>query len=324
MPNAPVLLLALNPDAIDPEQLAEVQAAAPGMRVIVTRDRAEIEAVLSDIEIAAAYFPRDLLTKAPNLRWYQQWAAGADWLMRHPELADRKFKITTASGVHSVQITEHIIGMLLAFARRLPQALRAQGEKEWRDAKGDEVFELYGKRMLLVGVGAIGTRTAEIATALGMRVTGVRRDPSKTVPGVESMHAVGKLRELLPSADFVVITAPLTEENRGMFGEAELNLMKRSAYLVNIGRGGTIDEAAMIRALQAGTISGAALDVFEKEPLSPDSPLWDMENVIVTAHYSGASPEYDRRAVRVLVENLNRFSSGHHMNNELGYTTRKT
>lgn len=317
MPDTPVLLLALKPDAVSQEQLAEVQAAAPGMRLVVTRDRAEIEAVLDDVEIAAAYIPRDLLSKAPNLKWYQQWSAGSDWLMRHPELADRKFKITTASGVHAVQITEHIIGVLLAFARRLPRALKAQSEKEWRDSRGDEVFELYGKRMLLIGVGAIGTRTAEVATALGMKVTGVRRDPSKTVPGVESMHGVGELRELLPSADFVVLTAPLTQESRGMLGEAEFNLMKRSAYLVNIGRGGTIDEAAMIRALQAGTISGAALDVFEKEPLRSDSALWEMENVIITAHYSGVSPEYDRRALRILLENLTRYLSEGSLSNEL-------
>ncbi len=317
MSNAPVLLIALNPDAVSQEQLDEVQAAAPGMRLVVTHDRAKMEAVLDDIEIAAAYFPRDLLAKAPNLRWYQQWSAGSDWLMRHPELTDRKFKITTASGVHAVQITEHIIGVLLAFARRLPQALKAQGEKEWRDSRGDEVFELYGKRMLLIGVGAIGSRTAEVATALGMKVTGVRRDPSKTVPGVESMHGVGELRELLPSADFVVLTAPLTQESRGMFGEAEFNLMKRSAYLVNIGRGGTIDEAAMIRALQAETIRGAALDVFEKEPLSSDSALWEMDNVIITAHYSGTSPEYDRRAVGILLENLSRYLGKGRLSNQL-------
>lgn len=317
MPNAPVLLLALNPDAVSQDQLAELRAAAPGMRVIVTRERAEIEAVLDDIEIAAAYFPRDLLLKAPRLKWFQQWAAGADWLLRHPEFNDRKFKITTASGVHAVQITEHIIGVLLAFARRLPQALKAQGEKAWRPSRGGEVFELYGKRMLLVGVGAIGARTAQIAAALGMKVSGVRRDPSKTVPGVESMHGVGELRSLLPSADFVVLTAPLTEESRGMMGEAELKLMKRSAFLVNIGRGGTVDEAALVEALQGGQIAGAALDVFEREPLDAESPLWGMDNVIVTAHYSGATPEYDRRAVTLLTENQARHRDGADLCNQV-------
>jgi len=300
MPDAPVLLIALEPDALSQEQVAEVQALAPHMRVIVTKDHAEIEALLDDIEICAGPFPRRFLTRMPNLKWYQQWSAGMDWLLRAPELDDRKFLITSASGVHAVQITEHIIGVLLAFARRLPQALKLQGQKQWREFMNHEVFELYGKRMLLIGVGAIGSRTAQVATALGMKVTGVRRDASKHVDGVESMHNVDELHDLLPEADFVVITAPLTAENRGMIGEAEFKLMKRSAYLVNIGRGATIDEAAMIRALQAGQISGAALDVFEKEPLDPASPLWEMENVIITGHSSGASPEYDARALEIL------------------------
>lgn len=317
MPTAPVLLLALNPETLDPDLVAQVEAAAPGMRVVVTRDRTEIETLLPDIEIAAAYFPRDLLLKAPNLKWYQQWAAGADWLLRHPEFNDRNFKITTASGVHAVQITEHIVGVLLAFARRLPQALKAQGEKAWRPSRGEEVFELYGKRMLLVGVGAIGARTAQIAAALGMKVSGVRRDPSKTVPGVESMHDAGELRELLPSADFVVLTAPLTDKSRGMLGEAEFKLMKRNAYLVNIGRGGTVDEAALIEALRGGLIAGAALDVFEREPLDSKSPLWELDNVIITAHYSGASPEYDSRAVSLFLNNLNRFRMGMELANEI-------
>lgn len=309
MPQAPVLLLALNSDTLDPDLRTQVEEAATGLRVVVTRDRAEIEALLPEIEVAAAYFPRDLLLKAPNLKWFQQWAAGTDWLLKHPEFNNRKFEITNASGVHAVQITEHIIGVLLAFARRLPQAFKAQGEKQWKPSRGEEVFELYGKRMLLVGVGAIGARTAQIADALGIKVTGIRRDPSKSVPGVESMHAPDELRDLLPTADFLVLTAPLTEESRGMFGEAEFKLMKPSAYLVNIGRGGTIVESELIKALRSGLIAGAALDVFEQEPLPDGSPLWEMENVIVTAHYSGASPEYDRRAVELLLTNMKHYVS---------------
>jgi phosphoglycerate dehydrogenase-like enzyme len=264
-----------------------------------------------------------LLARMPNLRWYQQWGAGADWLMRHPEIAGRDFVITNASGVHAIQISEHILALMLALARRLPQACRAQLRGEWQRQEHERLFELAGKTMVLIGVGAIGARTAALAAALDVRVIGVRRNAGEPIPGVARMVGPERLLEVLPLADFVVLTIPLTPETRHMIGERELRAMKPSAHIFNIGRGGTIDEAALIRALRAGWIAGAGLDVFEKEPLPADSPLWQMENVLITAHYAGATPHYNERAMTLFLDNLRRYRAGEPLRNvvdkQLGY-----
>jgi phosphoglycerate dehydrogenase-like enzyme len=315
------VLLGFKPEVLSSAQVEQVRAAAAGMRVMVSRERDEIEGALDDIEIVAGSCPRELLPRARNLRWYQQWGAGADWLLRHPEAAGLDFVLTNASGVHSIPISEHILAYLLAFARRLPQAMRAQLNREWRGRL--EVFELAGKTMLLIGVGEIGERTALLAEALGMRVLGVRRNRERTAPAIEAMFGPDDLLTLLPEADFVVLTVPLTSETRGLIGERELRAMKASAYLVNIGRGGTVGEEVLARALKEGWIAGAGLDVFEAEPLSEDSPLWLLENVIITAHYSGSTPHYNERALAIFLENLKRYHNGEPLINvvdkRLGY-----
>ena len=312
------------------------------MDIVRTQDRAEIEAILPDVEIVVGSLPYDLLVDATSLRWFQQWGAGADWLLRHPEVIDLDFVLTNASGVHAVPISEHIFAFLLAVARRFPQAARAQPERIWVSNQWqrqsptisadqqfdfvigkDRVFELAGKTMLLIGVGAIGERTAKIAAAFDMRVIGLRRNVALAVPGIERMVCPDQLLDVLPEADFVVITAPLTPETRHMIDKRAFDAMKPSAYIVNIGRGATIVERDLIDALQNGSIAGAGLDVFEQEPLPKDSPLWGMENVIITSHYSGLTPEYDARAIEIFLDNLNRYRAGEPLRNvvdkRLGY-----
>jgi phosphoglycerate dehydrogenase-like enzyme len=318
------ILLGFEPGTLSEEQLARVRAAAPEAHIVVTRDRDQIEAMLDDIEIVAGGFPHDLLPQTRNLRWLQQWGAGADWLLRHPEAVDLDFVLTNASGVHPIPISEHILAFLLALARGLHRATCAQVRREWiPQDQHEDVFELAGKTMLLVGVGAIGERTAELATALGMRVLGMRRDPAVGAPGVEAMFGPDQLLELLPEADFVVLTVPLTHETQGMIGERELRAMKPTAYIVNIGRGGTIQERVLIRALEEKWIAGAGLDVFETEPLPDDSPLWTMENVIITSHYAGLTPRYHERALEIFLDNLQRYQAHDPLRNvvdkKLGY-----
>jgi len=305
------ILLNFEPDMMSETDLAQIQALAPDMSILVTHDREEIESVLDEIEIAVGGFPRELLPGARNLRWLQQWGAGADWLLRYPEAVELDFVLTNVSGVHAIPISEHILAFLLAFGRGFHLAIRAQGRCEWFSYEQQkDIFELVGKTMLLVGVGAIGERTAQVAAALGMRVLGVRRDPSVDAPGVEAMFGPDQLLDLLPEADFVVLAIPHTHETEGVIGERELRAMKPTAHLINIGRGGIIQEGALIRALQEGWIAGAGLDVFETEPLPEDSPLWDMDNVIITAHYAGATPHYDERAMAIFLDNLRRYQAG--------------
>lgn len=310
-----VALLSFPFGDVGAEQVRRVEELLPDMRVVVTRDRAVIEPLLGEVEIVAGWLEPDLVARAPRLRWMQQWGAGADWLMRHPDAAERDFVLTNASGVHAIPISEHIIATVLMFARGLHLAVRAQARREWWRPGRDGLFELAGRTMLLVGVGAIGERTAALAAALGMRVEGVRRDPSAAASGVAAMYAPDELRDRLPHADVVVLTVPLSHETKGMIGEPELRAMRRTAYLVNIGRGGTVDEAALVLALREGWIAGAALDVFAEEPLPASSPLWDMERCIITAHYSGITPAYDDRAMEIFLDNLQRFRAGEPLRN---------
>lgn len=317
------ILLALDPGSVSEDQLEAVKALAPDKRLILTRDRQEIETVLDEVEIAAGGLPRELVALAPNLRWMQQWGAGADWLMRTPEARRKDFILTNASGVHAIPISEHILAFMFAFARGLHHSIRAQQRHDWSRSKGRAAFELAGSTVILIGVGAIGERTAEMAAALGMRVLGVRRDPTVPAKGVEAMYGPGELLPLLPQGDFVVLTVPLTYETRGMIGERELRAMKDTAIVINTGRGGTIQQDALIRALQEGWIGGAGLDVTDPEPLPADSPLWDMENVIITPHNSGGTPKYNERAMAIFLDNLRRYLSGQPLQNvvdkELGY-----
>jgi phosphoglycerate dehydrogenase-like enzyme len=319
------ILISLAPGTLSPEQVARVRETAPvGVPVVVTRDRNEIEAMIDGIEVAAGWFPADLLPQASNLRWYQQWSAGADWLLRHPEAVEADFVLTNTSGIHAVPIAEHVFALLLAFGRELPRALRAQDRHEWIPQRDHpRLFELNGKTMVLIGVGAIGRRIAQVATAVGMEVLGVRRDPAQTVPGVTSMWGPDELLSLLPRADVVVLTVPLTEETRGMIGRTELEAMKETATLVNVGRGGTVDEAALADGLRNGRIGRAALDVFDDEPLPEHASLWNLENLIVTSHYAGVTPHYHERALDVFLDNLERYTAGEDLKNvvdkDLGY-----
>jgi phosphoglycerate dehydrogenase-like enzyme len=317
------ILLGMEADTLSDENRAQIKALAPDKPLLVTRDQEDVEQHLEDIEIAVRWFPRELLPRASALRWMQQWGAGADWLMDYPEAATMDFMLTNASGVHAVPISEHILAFLLSFARGLHISARMQARHEWKSPDQPDVFELADKTMVLVGVGAIGERTAVLANALDMRVLGVRRDPEVGAPGVVAMYGPDQLFDLLSEADFVVLTVPLTPETQDMIGEQELRAMKPSAYIVNIGRGDTINEAALIRALEEGWIAGAGLDVFETEPLPEDSPLWAMDNVIITAHYSGRTPKYDDRAMAIFLDNLRRYQTGAPLRNvvdkSLGY-----
>jgi phosphoglycerate dehydrogenase-like enzyme len=309
------LLLALAPEHIPPDTLEQIGRLAPDLRIAVTNQRAEIEALLGSVVIAAGSVPPDLVVRAPALRWYQQWGAGADWLLRYPQAVEQEFVLTSASGVHAVPISEQIIGALLMFARGMHRAVRAQTRREWWRPPQDELFELPGKTMLIIGVGAIGARTAELAGALGMRVEGLRRNPDRPVPGVAALYGPDRLHERLGQADVVVLTVPLSAETRGMIGPAELRVMRPGAYLINIGRGGTVDEPALVQALSEGRLAGAALDVFAEEPLPAESPLWSLEQVILTAHYAGATPHYDERALAIFLDNLGRFQAGEPLRN---------
>jgi phosphoglycerate dehydrogenase-like enzyme len=241
------------------------------------------------------------------------------------ELAARGIVVTNNSGVHAPNIAEHLMAMMLAFARQLPFLYRGQLAREWRDSTTrPRVFELSGQTLLVVGLGDIGLALAERAAAFGMRVIGTRRRPEQPAPStVSRVVATDRLAEVLPEADHVAICLPLTAGTRGLFDAAMLTRMKPTGYLYNIGRGPIVATDALVEALANGGLGGAGLDVTDPEPLPPDSPLWAMDNVLITMHTSGGTPHYWDRALELLVANIDRYERGEELHNrvdpETGY-----
>ena len=271
-----------------------------------------LEPILRETEVILTnpIAPDDIVERAPNLKWLQLTSAGVDRLLDAP-VVNSHVAVTTASGIHATPISEYVIGAMLAFAKGFPNAFRAQQERAWRPFWPDE---LEDKTVGVLGVGAIGARVVRLTSALDMRVLAVRRSVNRRLtgadagmPGVDEMLPPSDLSYLLAESDYVVVALPLTPDSRGLIGEPELRAMKPNAVIVNIGRGAIIDEAALVRALKEGWIAGAALDVFQQEPLSPESELWGLDNVIVTPHISGGTPRYMERAVGLFCDNLRRY-----------------
>ena len=309
-----VILLNLSTDRFNSIYRQNMEQLAEGREIICTTDRNEIEKNLPRIEICIGSVPTELFVKMPRLRWIQTWAAGVDWLMAYPELKEHPVKITNSSGIHREQITEHIFGLILSHRRCFPFAFANQKKHEWQKADSNDLSVIAGKTMLILGYGAIGEQCAKAALGFGMKVIGVKRH-ARAVKDEIRIETIDKLHELLGEADYVVNILPYTHNTHGLFGKKEFGLMKNSAIYVNVGRGLTTDEDALIDALKTGKISAALLDVTAEEPLSKDSPLWDMENVIITAHYAGLRPEYSDLAMDIALENLKRYNKGEELVN---------
>ncbi|MDR1277615.1 MAG: D-2-hydroxyacid dehydrogenase [Treponema sp.] len=311
-----LILVSLSPDRLVPNITELLREAGENRPVLLSTKAAEIEPVLDQIEISMGDPPFALLSRMPRLRWVQLWSAGADLIQRFPELRDLPFRLCSASGIHGQQLTEHVFGLILAWNRGFPAAFAAQKRREWLNTEDRLIRVLSGKTMLILGFGAIGEQIARTSLVFGMTAIGLRRTPSKdsAPPGVR-LESAEKLRDFLPQADYVVNILPATPDTRHIFGEPEFCRMKPEALYINVGRGATTGEAALIKALESKQIAGALLDVTEQEPLPAGSPLWDMDNVILTSHYAGRHPEYGRLALDLALENLGRYVRGEPLKN---------
>jgi len=262
----------------------------------------------ADVLVCSGLWNNALPAMAPRLRFVQSCSAGTDQYDR-AVIAAAGIRLASAQGCNANAVSEHAIAQILAILRRLPEARDNQARKFWRGMMGDfarREDEAGGKTVIVVGTGRIGGRIARICKALDMQVIGVRRDPSAGANGADEVHSFQNLPALLPRADFVVLACPLTDETRGLIGAAALAAMKPTAHIVNVARGRVVDETALIAALQAGRIAGAALDVTVDEPLPEASPLWTMPNVLVTPHTGGETHKYEDNVLDMMMENLNR------------------
>lgn len=286
----------------------------PAVRFDDPATREECDALLphADVVLGYAVRPRNFAL-AGRVRWIHSTAAGVSHLL-FPELVESSITVTNARGVHARAMAEHVLGVMLAFTRRLHVARDRQAARRWTQAElwqGEPAFgELAGATLGLVGFGRIGEAVAQAARAFGMRVLAVRRRPAADPAPAHAQWGPERLDDLLAESDWVVLAAPHTPATDRLLDAARLARMKPGARLVNIARGALVDEAALVAALRAGRLAGAALDVTAVEPLAADSPLWGMPEVIVTPHVSGVGPRFWERITAQFADNLRRFLAG--------------
>jgi D-2-hydroxyacid dehydrogenase (NADP+) len=283
--------------------------------------RKELDTILADAEISFGMrTPVNLLARAPKLKWIQVTSAGVDRYLTE-EFNRSKIILTNASGIHATPIGEFVVSLMLMFTKNAPLFFDAKQKKQWLRSPGTV---LRGKTVGIVGLGSIGQEVARLCKAFRMRVIATRRSPKRRYArNVDLLLPPNGLPRLLEESDYVAICLPLTKETRKLIGEAELKMMKPTAYIINIGRGPIIDEEALIRALEEKQIAGAGLDVFTTEPLPKESKLWDLPNAIISPHVSGGREDYEVGAIDIFCRNLQRYLEGKRMinvvNKEKGY-----
>lgn len=316
-----VLLSADDPDAAPFRKAVEQDPFLQDRIDLRFATRETASGIIGDCEVVACgVLPPNLLDAAVQLRWMAFWSAGLDGKIT-PQIQARHLLLTNASGVHGPNIAEHVMAYMLMFTRQMEMHMRAQIAGRWdREAplKRSGASELTGQTLGIVGLGRIGESLTVRAKAFDMRVIAVKRDPSTRYEAAiqpDALYGLNDLPLLLRESDHVCIALPLTPETHHLFNAAMLAYMKPSAYLYNIARGKIIDESALIDALCAGKIAGAGLDVFEIEPLPADSPLWRLENVILTPHVAGITPHYFARFASLFAANLRRFLNSEPLQN---------
>jgi len=298
-----------------------VQRAFPEMKVVHLTTYEHIDDELPDTDIFVGYSLKPAqFVAAKKLRWLHSTAAGVDQLM-YPELRGSDVVVTNAGGVHSVPMAEHILGLLIALARRFPSSFRHQMNSHWgqQEIWDDQLRprELQGQTLLFVGFGAIGRETAKRVRPLGMKIWAVTRTGQGDPALADRYLPAAQLEEVLHQADYVILAAPVTPETHHLMNAARLGAMKPTAFLINVARGTLIDEAALIDTLRRRAIAGAALDVTEHEPLPANSPLWSLDNCLITPHTSSASEFLWDRQTELLLENLARWFAGRELINKV-------
>ena len=295
---------------------ARLAAALPALEVVIAEDEAAAAQALPGAEAAFGTLTPALLAHATRLRWLQAPQAAPPAGFYHDGLVKHPVVVTNFREIYNDHIAAHIMAFVLAFARGLHRYLPQQLRREWRPAPLDEaVVHLPGSTALIVGVGGIGAETARVAAAFGMRVIGVDARRRDAPPGVLKLDGPEALDSLLGEADFVILTVPHTPATQGFMGRARFQRMKRSAFFINIGRGLTTRLDDLVAALLAGEIAGAALDVFEEEPLPAAHPLWTIPGVLITPHTAGYGPHLDERRFAIVMDNGRRFLAGEPLRN---------
>ena len=285
--------------------------SVPGMKIVVAEDRAQAAAAIATADAAFGTLPADLLPKATRLRWLQAPQAAPPAGYYYDELISHPATVTNFREIYNDHISAHILSFVLAFARGLHVFIPQQLRREWKKPPENEgVVSLPGSTALIVGLGGIGAETARLLAAFGMRVLAVDARRTEKPEHVTELAPASALDRLLPEADFVILTVPHTPATEGFFNVTRFAAMKRTAFFINIGRGMTTRLDDLVAALRDGKIAGAALDVYEQEPLPSDHPLWGLPNVLLTPHMAGYGPHLNERRFQIIQDNCRAFANG--------------
>lgn len=287
---------------------ARLATDLPEAELYLATTPAEAEPAIAEVEAAFGQLPPALFAKAANLKWLASPRAGPEPSFYHPALVASAVVVTNVRGIYNDHISAHIMAFLLGFARGLPHYQDRQRQGRWQ--KGQPTLYLPEATLLIVGVGGIGAETARLAAAFGMTVLALDPRVETAPPGVAELHRPAALDDLLPRADVVAVTAPETPATQGLFDRAKFRLMKPTACFINIGRGATVVLDDLDRALREGEIAGAALDVFQIEPLPEGHPLWQAPGMVLTPHVAADGPHLNERRYQVFLENARRFAAG--------------
>jgi len=301
---------------VNEKYMQELKNENTNFDIFYAQDYDDALKYVNDTEIIVSFdsdFNSDLLEKANKLKWIHLLSAGADTLPFNL-LKKKKILLTNSKDIHKHQISQQVLGYMLMIERSLDKFLRKQINKEWD--RSVQVSELTEKSALIIGAGSIGEEIARLLKEFGMKTYGIRNSGKPSVY-IDKMYSSIENCDVIADVDYVIAILPLTKNTYHLIGKNVFDTMKKSAFFINVGRGKTVDETVLIEALKKGNIKGAALDVFEEEPLSIESPLWEMENVIITPHVAGITPLYMKRAIEVLKKNLDFYVNGKPLINKI-------
>lgn len=308
MPSLNILVI----QRLSEQQIHSICAVDENVHVIICTPDEAINHI-ENIDILITWGNLNLATLLPlakRLSWIHALSSGVETLLI-PELVNSNILLTNSRGIHGIPMAEHVLAMMFTFTRSMHTAYEQQESRIWESMP---LEELYEKSIAIIGLGSVGREIAKRAKCMGMKVLATKRTITTEI-FVDKLYPTDQLPQLLSSADFVVVTLPLTPQTRGLFSLETFSHMKKSAYFINVARGAIVNEADLITALRTNVIKGAALDVFSQEPLPADSLLWEMENVLITPHIAAKSPYYIDRSLKLFIENLNKFSNKSEMLN---------
>ena len=289
------------------EFLSDLSASFPEIQVVAADTREEQRVEIKDADVYLGFPSREVFLEADHLRWIQHSGTGIDGIMSFTELVDSDVVLTNCRGPHAAPMADHAIGMMVNLAHHTREIFEDQKAHRWYAAAyGSRMVELSGSTMGILALGDIGMAVARRAHGFGMEVYGVDKQPV-SAPEVREVWGLDRLDDLIEMSDWFVVTAPLTSETEGLIDRRRVGLLKQGAYVIVVSRGKIIDEEALLDGLRSGHIAGAGLDVTAVEPLPPESPLWDQENLIISPHVSALTPEMWEGRRQIFKENLRRF-----------------